>query len=217
MPQVRNDFRRNGREAGLTAKSWASATAFSVATSRNVAKNLQYWPWGSKALLAGSISRLGSQYMVGLQAVNCGNGDTLAKEQGEASSKEEVVKALGKVASSVRTRLGESLASVQKFNVPIEATTSSLEALKTFSMGVTTQREKGDAEAIPFIRRAIELDPNFAVAYAILGVSYANLGQPSLSAENLRKAYELRDRVSEKERLRISAYYYGLVAEELEM
>src|SRR5437870_1700226 len=171
---------------------------------------------GSKALLAGSISRLGSQYIVGLQAVNCGNGDTLAKEQGEASSKEEVVKALGKVASSLRTKLGESLASVQKFNVPIEATTSSLEALKTFSMGVTTQREKGDAEAIPFIRRAIELDPNFAVAYAILGVSYANLGQPSLSAENLRKAYELRERVSEKERLRISAYYYGLVTGELE-
>src|SRR5213080_548749 len=110
---------------------------------------------GSKALLAGSISRLGSQYMVGLQAVNCGNGDTLAKEQGEASSKEEVVKALGNVASSLRTKLGESLASVQKFNVPIEATTSSLEALKTFSMGMATKGEKGDAEAIPFLRRAI--------------------------------------------------------------
>src|SRR5437870_1663934 len=156
---------------------------------------------GSKALLAGSISRLGSQYMVGLQAVNCGNGVTLAKEQGEASSKEEVVKALGKGGSSLRTRLGESLASVQKFNVPIEATTSSLEALKTFSMGVTTQREKGVEEAIPFLRRAIELDPNFAVAYTVLGVSYANLSQPSLSAENLRKAYELRAHVSEKERL----------------
>src|SRR3989442_193383 len=171
---------------------------------------------GSKAILAGSISRLGSQYVVGLEAVNCGNGDTLAKEQAEASSKEDVVKALGNVASSLRTRLGESLASVQKFNVPIEATTSSLEALKTFSMGVATQREKGDAEAIPFLRRAIELDPSFAVAYAILGVSYANLSQPSLSAENLRKAYELRERVSEKERLRISAYYYGLVTGELE-
>ena len=171
---------------------------------------------GSKALLAGSISRLGSHYMVGLQAVNCGTGDTLAKEQGEASSKEEVVKALANVASRLRTRLGESLASVQKFNVPIEATTSSLEALRTFSMGVTIQREKGDAEAVPFLRRAIELDPNFAVAYAILGVSYANLSQPSLSAENLRKAYELRERVSEKERLRISANYYASVTGELE-
>ncbi len=171
---------------------------------------------GSKAILAGSISRLGSQYVVGLEAVNCGNGDTLAKEQAEASSKEDVVKALGNVASSLRTRLGESLASVQKFNVPIEATTSSLEALKTFSMGVTTQRRKGDAEAIPFLRRAIELDPNFAVAYAVLGVSYANLSQPSLSAENLKKAYEMRERVSEKERLRISAYYYAFVTGELE-
>jgi len=154
---------------------------------------------GSKAILAGSISRLGSQYVVGLEAVNCGNGDTLAKEQAEASSKEDVVKALGNVASSLRTKLGESLASVQKFNVPIEATTSSLEALKTFSMGVRTQVEKGDAEAIPFLRRAIELDPKFAVAHAVLGVMYANLNQPSLSAENLKKAYELRERVSEKE------------------
>src|SRR5436190_9718867 len=171
---------------------------------------------GSKALLAGSISRLGSHYMVGLQAVNCGTGDTLAKEQGEASSKEEVVKALANVASRLRTRLGESLASVRKFNVPIEATTSSLEALRTFSMGVTIQREEGDAEAVRFLWRVIEVDPNFAVSYAILGVSYANLSQPSLSAENLRKAYELRERVSEKERLRISAYYYAFVTGELE-
>src|SRR5712692_2574238 len=171
---------------------------------------------GSKAILEGSISRLGSQYMLGLEAVNCGNGDTLAKEQAEASSKEDVVTALGSVASSLRTKLGESLASVQKFNVPIEATTSSLEALKTFSMGVTTQREKGDAEAIPFLRRAIELDPNFATAYAVLGVAYANLSQPSLSAENLKKAYEMRERVSEKERLRISADYYGMATGELE-
>jgi len=154
--------------------------------------------------------------VVGLEAVACGTGDTLAKEQAEASSKEDVVKALGNAASSLRTKLGESLASVQKFNVPIEATTSSLEALKTFSMGVTTETQKGDAEAIPFLRRAIELDPNFAVAYAVLGVSYANLSQPSLSAENLKKAYEMRERVSEKERLRISAYYYAFVTGELE-
>jgi serine/threonine protein kinase len=171
---------------------------------------------GSKAILPGSISRLGSQYLVGLEAVNCGNGDTLSKEQAQASSKEDVMRALGNVASGLRTKLGESLASVQKFNVPIEATTSSLEALKTFSMGVTTQRQRGDAESIPFLRRAIELDPNFAVAYAVLGVSYANLSQPSLSAENLKKAYEMRERVSEKERLRISAYYYAFVTGELE-
>jgi serine/threonine protein kinase/Tfp pilus assembly protein PilF len=171
---------------------------------------------GSKAILTGSVSSLGSQYVIGLEAVACSTGDTLAKEQAESSSKEAVVKALGNAASSLRTKLGESLASVQKFNVPIEATTSSLEALKTFSMGVATERQKGDAEAIPFIKRAIELDPNFAMAYAVLGLSYANLNQPSLSAENLKKAYEMRERVSEKERLRISADYYAVVTGELE-
>src|SRR5579863_2983623 len=171
---------------------------------------------GSKAILAGSVSNLGTQYVVGLEAVACGTGDTLAKEQAQASSKEDVVKALGSAAASLRTKLGESLASVQQFNVPIEATTTSLEALKTFSMGVTTLRTKGDAEAIPFFKRAIELDPNFAMAYASLGLSYANMSQPSLSAENLKKAYEMRERVSEKERLRISADYYAFVTGELE-
>ena len=170
----------------------------------------------TKALLRGSISRLGSQYVVGVEAVNCGTGDALAKEQAEAASKEDVLKALDKVASSIRTKLGESLGSVQKFDVPIEATTSSLEALKTFSMGVKTTREKGDAVGISFQKRAIELDANFAMAYALLGLSYANLSQPSRAAENLKKAYELKDRVSEKEKLRISANYYYVVAGELE-
>ncbi len=162
---------------------------------------------GSKALLTGSISSLGSQYLVGLEAVNCGNGDTLAKEETTASRKEDVVKALSSVTTTLRTRLGESLASVQKFDVPIEATTPSLEALKTFSMGVTTQAEKGDAEAIPFFKRAIEIDPNFAMAYARLGISYANLGQPSMALQNLEKAYGLRDRVSAREKLHITADY----------
>jgi Tfp pilus assembly protein PilF len=171
---------------------------------------------GSKALLAGSISRLGNEYMVGLEAVGCGNGDTLAKEQTAASSKEDAVKALGSVASTLRTKLGESLASVQKFDVPIEATTPSLEALKSFSMGVTTQAEKGDAQAVPFLRRAIELDPNFAMAYARLGISYNNLNQPSLAAENLKKAYELRERVSEREKFHITADYYRVATGEVE-
>src|SRR5438309_342865 len=166
---------------------------------------------GSKAFLAGSISRLGNEYMVGLEAVNCGSGDSLAKERSAASSKEDVVKALGNVTSSLRTKLGESLASVQKFDVPIEATTPSLEALKTFSMGVTNQAEKGDAEAIPFFKRAIEIDPNFAMAYARLAVSYGNLGQPGLSAENLKKAYALRDRVSEREKFHITADYFAFL------
>jgi eukaryotic-like serine/threonine-protein kinase len=171
---------------------------------------------GTKALLRGSISRLGNQYVVGLEAVNCSTGDTLAKEQAEAPNKEDVLKAVDKAASSMRTRLGESLSSVQRFDVPIEATTSSLEALKTFSMGVKTARLQGDAEAISFYRRAIELDGNFPMAYALLGLSYANLQQPSRAAENLKKAYELRDRVSEKEKLRISANYFYVVTGELE-
>jgi tetratricopeptide (TPR) repeat protein len=171
---------------------------------------------GTKALLSGSISRLGTQYVVGLEAVNCNTGDVLAKEQGEASSKESVLKTLDQVAISMRTKLGESLASVQKFDVPIEATTSSLEALKAFSMGVRVAREKGPANAISFYKRAIELDPNFATAFALLGLNYANLGQPSRAAENLEKAYQLRDRVSEREKLRISANYYYVVTGELE-
>ena len=171
---------------------------------------------GTKALLNGSISRLGTQYVIGLEAVNCNTGDVLAKEQGEASSKEGVLKTLDQVAASMRTKLGESLASVQKFDVPIEATTSSLEALKAFSMGVRVAREKGPAEAISFYKRAIELDPNFPTAFALLGLNYANLGQPSRAAENLQKAYQLRDRVSEREKLRISANYYYIVTGELE-
>jgi len=171
---------------------------------------------GSKAFLQGSISNLGGQYVIGLDAVGCNTGDTLAKEQEEASNKQEVLKALGKATSSLRGKLGESLATIQKFDVPVEATTPSLEALKAFSMGITTFRAKGNAEAIPFYKRAIELDPNFAVAYASLGLVYGNLGQASLAAENIKKAYELRDRVSELEKYRISALYYQSVTGELE-
>jgi tetratricopeptide (TPR) repeat protein/predicted Ser/Thr protein kinase len=171
---------------------------------------------GSKAILEGSISRLGSQYVVGLEAVTCGGGDTLAKEQAESTSKEEVLRALDKAASSLRSKLGESLASVQKFDVPVEATTPSLEALKAFSIGMTTFRTQGDTEAISFFKRAIELDPNFATAYASLGVAYSNLGQASLSAESLKNAYDLRERVSEREKYRISSAYYDLATGEEE-
>ena len=171
---------------------------------------------GSKGIILGSISNLGGQYVIGIDAVGCSNGDTLAEEQQEAPSKQEVLKALGTAATNLRTRLGESLASVQKFDVPVEATTPSLEALKAFSMGITTFRTKGNAEAIPFYRRALELDPNFAAAYAALGVVYSNLGQANLAAENIKKAYELRDRVSEREKYRISAVYYDSVTGEEE-
>ncbi len=171
---------------------------------------------GSKAFLLGSISNLGGQYVIGVDAVGCNSGDTLAKEQEEAAGKQEVLKALGKAASSLRGKLGESLTTIQRFDVPVEATTPSLEALKAFSMGITTFRAKGNAEAIPFYKRAIELDPNFAVAYASLGLVYGNLGQASLAAENIKKAYDLRDRVSEREKYRISALYYQSVTGELE-
>ncbi len=171
---------------------------------------------GSKAILLGSISNLGGQFVVGINAVGCSNGDTLAEEQEEAATKQEVLKALGKAAANLRSKLGESLASIQKFDVPVEATTTSLEALKAFSMGITTARTKGDAAAIPFIKRALELDPNFAVAYASLGVQYHNLGQASLSAENIKKAYALRDHVSEHEKYRIAALYDDEVTGDLD-
>jgi len=163
---------------------------------------------GSKALLSGTISNLGSHYLVDLSAVACNTGDTLTKEQAEATSKEDVLKALSQASSSLRTKLGESLPSVQKFEVPIEATTTSLEALKNYSMSITIGREKGDAPSIPFLKRAIELDPNFPMAYAGLAVSYANMQQPSLALEYATKAYELRDRVTEREKLRIMADYF---------
>jgi len=171
---------------------------------------------GSKAIVLGSISNLGGQYIIGLNTVGCSSGDTLATEQEQAGSKQDVLKALSTAASALRGKLGESLATVQKFDVPVEATTPSLEALKAYSMGITTGRTKGDAEAIPFMKRAIELDPNFAMAFVGLGVEYANLGQASLAAGYAKKAYDLRDRVSDREKYRISAFYFQFVTGEVE-
>jgi serine/threonine protein kinase/tetratricopeptide (TPR) repeat protein len=168
---------------------------------------------GSKAVLGGMISTLGSHYLIDLNSVACSTGDTLAKEQVEASGKEDVLKALGQASSLLRNKLGESLPSVQKFDVPIEATTSSLEALKNYSMGITVGREKGDAPSIPFLKRAIELDPNFPMAYAGLAISYINLQQPSVALGYATKAYQLRDRVSEREKLRITADYFRATGE----
>jgi serine/threonine protein kinase/tetratricopeptide (TPR) repeat protein len=171
---------------------------------------------GSKAIVLGSVSNLGGQYVIGLNTVGCSSGDTLATEQEQAATKQDVLNALGKAASALRGKLGESLATIQKFDVPVEATTPSLEALKAYSMGVTTGRTKGDAEAIPFLKRAIELDPNFAMAYVGLGVHYSNLGQASLAAEYAKRAYDLRDRVSDREKYRISAFYFQYVTGEVE-
>jgi len=172
---------------------------------------------GSKALLAGSIASLGSHYAIGLKAVNCSTGNLLGAAEAEAESREKILQALGQAAASLRGKLGESLASVQKFDKPLdEATTPSLEALQAYTEGDRLAREKGDTDALPFLKRAVELDPNFARAYASLGVRYNNLGQASLAIENVRRAYELRDRVSEREKYYIACTYFTLVTGELE-
>ena len=163
---------------------------------------------GSKALLVGAISTIGTHYLIDLKALACGSGDDLAREQIEAASKEDVLKALSQASSKLRTRLGESLPSVQKFDVPAEATTSSLEALKSYSLGNRVEREKGEEASIPLFKRAIELDPNFALAYAGLSERYNHLYQSSLALESATQAYQLRGNVTEREKLRISASYF---------
>jgi eukaryotic-like serine/threonine-protein kinase len=171
----------------------------------------------AKAYIGGSISVLGKEYVLGLRAASCETGDVLAEEQATAGHKEEVLSALGKAAAKLRENLGESLASVTKYNKPLaEATSSSLEALEQYSEGARVQHEQGDAAAIPYVKRAIELDPNFALAYASLGGTYSNLNQASLARENFRKAYELRDRVTQRERFFIEAFYYSYVTGEID-
>ncbi len=165
----------------------------------------------SKAYIAGSIASMGSSYVLSLNAVNCSTGDSLAHEQVQASSKEKVLDALSRAATSLREKLGETLSSVQKFDVPLEATTSSLEALKAYSMVGRTVRTRGNAAAIPFCKRAVELDPNFASAYEKLGMMYYWQGELNLAEANLKQAYNLRERVSEREKWHISASYFELV------
>ena len=172
---------------------------------------------GSKAYLAGAVGSLGSEYVLGLKAVDCQSGDTLAREQVTAATKEKVLDALGEAASKLRGELGESLATVQKFDVPlVQATTSSLEALKQYSLGQKAHIEKGPAAALPYDLRAIELDKNFAVGYMAMGVNYYNLGELRRASEYVTKAFQLRERASERERLAITAYYYDTVSGELD-
>src|SRR5580658_10409729 len=155
----------------------------------------------SKAYLAGSIASLGSQYVLGLKAVNCQSGDPLAEEQVTAASKEKVLDALGEAASKLRGELGESLATVQKFDVPLsEATTSSLEALKAYSLGGKALNEKGTVAALPYDQHAIELDPNFAMGYMGVGSDYFGLEEPGRASEYLTKAFQLREHASEREK-----------------
>jgi eukaryotic-like serine/threonine-protein kinase len=172
---------------------------------------------GVKALLTGSIASLGSHYVITLTAVNGQTGDSLATDQVEADSKEQVLKALDQTASSLRRKLGESLGSVQRFAMPLEqATTSSLEALKAFSLGQAEHWKLAEGKAIPYLKQATQLDPNFAMAYATLGVCLGNQGEPSQAADKLKKAFELQERASERERFYISAHYYENVTGETE-
>ncbi len=172
---------------------------------------------GAKAMLTGSIASLGTHYVITLSALNAQTGDVLAREEKEAESKEQVLKSLDQAASSLRGKLGESIGSVQKFATPLEqATTSSLEALQAFSLGQAEHQRLEDAKAIPHLKRAVELDPNFAMAHATLGVAYSNLTQGDLAASFITKAFDLKERASERERLYISSHYYDLVTRELE-
>ncbi|MFI5095044.1 MAG: protein kinase, partial [Candidatus Acidiferrales bacterium] len=171
----------------------------------------------SKAMLTGSIAGLGSQYVIGLKAVDCNTGDVLAETQEQAAGKEAVLKALDAAAVSLRSKLGESLSSVQKYATPLEeATTPSLEALKAFSLGAKAGSEKGGTAALPFFKRAVELDPNFAMAYAAMSGIYFSLNEVGWGAENARKAYDMREKVSERERFSIQANYYIAATGELE-
>ena len=165
---------------------------------------------GVKALLTGSIANVGSQYIVTLAAINAASNDTMAEVQGRAENKDQVLKALDTAAGQMRQKLGESMASIQKFDRPLEqATTSSLEALKSYSLGDQKHSLGDDLNAAPFYKRAVELDPNFAMAYARLAVVYSNYGQLDLSKVYRDKAFELKDRASEPERLYITAHYYA--------
>jgi serine/threonine protein kinase/Flp pilus assembly protein TadD len=171
----------------------------------------------SKALLAGSIASLGRHYLIGLKAINCRTGDSLGSTQGEAESHEQVVKVLSEAANTLRGGLGESLGSVQKYDKPLdEATTSSLEALQAFTKGTQIAGAQGDQAALPYLQRAVELDPNFARAYASLGASYINLEEPGLAIPNYKKAFDLRNRASERERFYIEGMYYLNVTGELD-
>ena len=172
----------------------------------------------SAATIEGSISTLGNQYVLGIRAVSCHDGEILAEEQDTAAGKEQVLKVLGRLATRLREKLGESLASVQRYDAPLEnVTTPSLEALQAFTLGYRAMILKADhAGAAAQFQRAIGLDPNFAMAYAMLGTSYINLGENSRSAESSRKAYDLRDRVSEREKLYIISHYETFATGDLE-
>jgi eukaryotic-like serine/threonine-protein kinase len=172
---------------------------------------------GTKVMISGSIGAMGSEYVVGLKASNCDTGEVLAEEQKQSSSKESVLRALDAAAISLRSKLGESLSSLQKHATPLaEATTPSLEALRAYSLGNKTAYTKGETAALPIYTHAVELDPDFAQAYAALAVTYTTLNEVGRAAQYARKAYDLREKVSERERFAIEGFYYLSVTGELE-
>ncbi|MEY2556697.1 MAG: eukaryotic-like serine/threonine-protein kinase, partial [Verrucomicrobiota bacterium] len=173
---------------------------------------------GAVATIEGSISTLGTQYVLSLKAVNCKSGNLLAQQQETAAGKEQVLNALGQAATKLRQRLGESLVSVQKYDaLPEDTTTSSLEALQAYALGSkATDVDNDYLAAIPFFQRAVALDPNFAMAYMMLAGSYQPQGELTLAAENARKAYDLRERTSDHEKLSIAAFYEIVVTGNLE-
>ncbi len=196
--QIQQTLKYMGQPAG---------TRLSNELARQVCQRIQ-----STAVLEGSISQIGDTYSVIVKAVNCETGDDLAIAANQAQDKDHVLSALGKSAEQIREKLGESLASVQKFNTPIEqATTSSLDALKAFSLGMNARYNRGEEEAIPDLKKAVELDPNFAIAWANLGQAELNINEPVLGEEYTRKAYALRDRTSETERFYVDTHYFQLV------
>ena len=167
----------------------------------------------SKAVLAGSIAGLGSHYAIGLNAMNCQTGDSLGSEQVEADSREQVLKVLGEATTKMRQKLGESLATIQKYDAPVEqATTPSLEALKAYTEAWNLHVSEEEAKSLPFFKHAIELDPNFALAYAAMGQAYANLGEDELAIQLMKQAFERRDRTSEREKFYITSHYYNIVS-----
>jgi serine/threonine protein kinase/TolA-binding protein len=172
---------------------------------------------GATAALDGSIAALGTQYVIGLRARNCATGDVLAEEQVQAARKEDVLDALSRVATAFRTRVGESLATLTKYSTPLqEATTSSLEALKTYTEAHRITLSEGMSKAVPVYRRALALDPEFAIAHGELGLAYSTQGETGLSIDHTRRAFELRDRATERERFQISALYERQVTGNLE-
>jgi tetratricopeptide (TPR) repeat protein len=202
-PQIQQTLQMMGQkpDAKLTAE-----------TAREICQRT-----GSAAVLDGSIAQIGTPYLLTLKAVNCSNGKSLASTQAQASDKSNVLDALGKVASEIRNKLGESLNTLQKFDTPLEqATTPSLDALKALGSGIKVHSTVGNDPAIPLFQHAIELDPNFALAYSWLGLAFYDIGEYSIAADYTRKAYELRDRTSQAERYFITSRYHRVVTGNME-